>query len=358
MYMSIMAFRKEFREFLHSEGALVLLSDSDKPHGLLNMTGNWLGGDRVSALDPLPTLFIVHEHYAQLYRMATKANASRTRIEVEIRNKITPGPIPAFNTVGEITGSEKPDEVVVLGAHIDSWDLAQGTTDNGTGTCVVLEAARILSKCGVKPKRTIRFILFSGEEQGLYGSRDYVKKHEAEMPKFSMALVHDTGTGKVQGIGLQGRESCKAILEPELASLKEIGCTDINTRGMPGSDHMSFESAGVPGFAVQQDWAEYRFTHHSQSDTLDKAKEADLIQGAQVMAVAAMRVANLPKLLPHDKPPRKSMFDSSPEKPVPAAKPGEKPAASAPAKEPATTKSDPAKPVPVKPAQPKAPGNT
>jgi hypothetical protein len=130
-----------------------------------------------------------------------------------------------------------------------------------------------------------------------------------------MALVHDTGTGKVQGIGLQGRESVKPILEPELTSLKELGCTDINLRGMPGSDHMSFESVGVPGFAVQQDWAEYRFTHHSQSDTLDKAKEPDLIQGAQVLAVAAMRVANLPKLLPHDKPPRRSPWDPPADKP-------------------------------------------
>jgi hypothetical protein len=356
MYMSMMAFRRELREFLYNEGAAALISDSDKPHGLLNMTGSWLGGDRVSACDPLPTLFMVHEHYSQLYRLATRPGGSKARVEVEIHNKLTPGPIPVFNTIGEIRGTEKPDEFVVLGAHIDSWDLAQGTTDNGTGTCVVLEAARILSKCGVKPKRTIRFILFSGEEQGLFGSREYVKKHASEMPKTSMALVHDTGTGKVQGIGLQGRDSCKPILEEALVSLKDLGCSDINLRGMPGSDHMSFESAGVPGFAVQQDWAEYRFTHHSQSDTLDKAKEADLIQGAQVLAVAAARVANLPNLLPHDKPPRRSMFDTTPEKPAPPAKTPEKPAdkpAVKDAKPAAEKKIDSAKPV-----APKAPGNT
>jgi carboxypeptidase Q len=344
-YRQIMAFRKELREFLQNEGAAVLVMDSDKPHGLLNMTGSWLGNDRVSGADPMPTLFMVHEHYSQLYRLATRPGSGKTRVEVEIRNKLTPGPIPVFNTIGEIRGSEKPDEYVVLGAHIDSWDLAQGTTDNGTGTCVVLEAARILSKSGVKPKRTIRFILFSGEEQGLFGSRDYVKKHAADMSKTSMALVHDTGTGKVEGIGLQGHEAVKPILEPELVSLKELGCGDINLRGMPGSDHMSFESAGVPGFAVQQDWAEYRFTHHSQSDTLDKAKEADLIQGAQVMAVTALRVANLPNLLPHHTP-RRSMFDTTPEKP--ADKPGAKDA-----KEPAGTKPAPANPVLGKPA-----GNT
>jgi Zn-dependent M28 family amino/carboxypeptidase len=295
------------------------------------MTGNWSGGnDRVSGADPLPTLFVVHEHYSQLYRLATRPGGGHTRVEVEIQNKLTPGPIAVYNTVGELRGTEKPDEYVVLGAHIDSWDLGQGTTDNGTGTCVVLEAARVLGnlyKAGVRPKRTIRFALFSGEEQGLYGSRAYVKQHAAEMPKTSMALVHDTGTGKVQGIGTQGRESSKKILERELVSLKELGCTDINTRSMPGSDHMSFESAGVPGFAVQQDWDEYRFTHHSQSDTIDKAKEPALIQGAQVLAVAALRVANLPELLPHDKPPRRSPWDR--DTPAPTVKAEENAAAKA-----------------------------
>jgi carboxypeptidase Q len=317
-YMQMFLFRKELRAFLRAEGAAVLLMDSDKPHGLLNMTGSWPGNDRVSGADPLPSLFVTHEDYSHLYRLATRPGGGHARVEVEIHNTITPGPIPVYNTVGEIRGVEKPDEYVVLGAHIDSWDLAQGTTDNGTGTCVVLEAARILSKSGVHPKRTIRFCLFSGEEQGLYGSRAYVKQHAAEMPKISMALVHDTGTGKVLGIGTQGRESSQKILQSELVSLKELGCTDINTRSMPGSDHQSFESAGVPGFAVQQDWDEYRFTHHSQSDTLDKAKEASLIQGAQVLTVTALRVANLPNLLPHDKPPRKSPWETEPDSKKPA----------------------------------------
>src|SRR5262249_11095156 len=182
--------------------------------------------------------------------------------------------------------------------------LGQGTTDNGTGSAVVLEAARLLAKSGVKPRRTIRFVLFTGEEQGLYGSKAYVKQHKDELPRTSMGLVHDTRTGKVIGLGLQGRAAVKPILEAELASLKDLGLKDINLRGMRGSDHDSFEQAGVPGFAVQQDMSEYRFTHHSQSDTLDKAHEADLIQGAQVMAVAALRVANLPNLLPRDRPMR------------------------------------------------------
>jgi hypothetical protein len=296
------AFRRELTEFLRAEGVAVVLMDAAKPHGLLNMTGAWRGDDRVSGGEPLPSLFVVHEHYAQLYRLATRPAPAQTRVEVEVENKFIPGPVAVYNTVGEIRGAEKPDEFVVLGAHLDSWDLGQGTTDNGTGSCVVLEAARVLAKSGIRPRRTIRFVLFTGEEQGLHGSKEYVKRHKDEMAKTSMALVHDTGTGRVVGIGLQGRAVIKTIMEKELVSLKELGVTDIDLRGMGGTDHLSFEKVNVPGFAVRQDPAEYRFSHHSQSDTLDKAREPDLIQGTQVMALAALRVANLPELLPRDKP--------------------------------------------------------
>jgi carboxypeptidase Q len=302
-FRQMMSFRRELQDFLRTEGAACILMDAAKPQGLLNMTGGWRGNDRVSAAEPIPSAFMVHEHYAMLYRLATRPEPAKTRVEIEIVNKMIPGPVTVYNTVGEIRGTEKPDEVVIVGAHLDSWDLGQGTTDNGTGTCCVLETARSLVKAGVKPKRTIRFCLFTGEEQGLYGSRAYVQAHKDELPKISLCLVHDTGTGKVIGLGLQGRESIKPILESELVALKELGLKDINLRGMGGSDHASFEQAGVPGFAVQQDMSEYNLTHHSQSDTLDKAHEPDLVEGVQVLAVAAVRVANLPSLLPRDKPP-------------------------------------------------------
>jgi hypothetical protein len=297
-----MAFRRELGDFLRSEGAGCILMDAGKPQGLLNMTGGWRGNDRVSGADPVPSAFVAHEHYALLHRLASRPAPAQTRVEIEITNRIIPGPITVYNTVGELRGSEKPEEVVVVGAHLDSWDLGQGTTDNGTGTCVVLETARTLQKAGIQPRRTIRFCLFTGEEQGLHGSRAYVQQHKDELPRISLCLVHDTGTGKVIGLGLQGRESVKPILEAELVSLKELGLKDINLRGMGGSDHASFEQVGVPGFAVQQDMSEYGLTHHSQSDTLDKVHEADLVEGVQVMAVTAVRVANLPNLLPRDKP--------------------------------------------------------
>src|SRR6476646_2900057 len=123
------------------------------------------------------------------------------------------------------------------------------------------------------------------------------------MARTSLAIVHDTGTGRGTGVGTQGHEPLKAVFHKELGSLKDLGVKDITTRRMFGSDHQSFDSAGVPGIMFTQDPAEYRFTHHSQSDTLDKAKEPDLVQGAQVMAVMAVRVANLPGLLPRDAPP-------------------------------------------------------
>jgi Zn-dependent M28 family amino/carboxypeptidase len=219
---------------------------------------------------------------------------------LEVHNKFIPGPIAVYNTVGEIPGSEKPNEYVVIGGHLDSWDLGQGTTDNGTGSAVVLEAARILTKCGTRPKRTIRCILFTGEEQGLRGSRAYVQQHKDEMARISMCVVHDLGTGKVTGLGLMGHKSLQPMMEAELTSLKPLGVTQFSQNRMGGSDHASFDQAGVPGFYFLQDPAEYRFTHHSQSDTLDKASEPDLVQGAEVMAALAMRVANLPALLPRE----------------------------------------------------------
>jgi 6-phosphogluconolactonase len=294
-------------EFLRTEGAAATLTDSGKPHGLLNMTGNWgRGQDRADSAEPLPSLFVTHDHYAMLYRLATRKGengtpAPKTRMELEITNKFIPGPIKVSNTVGEIRGSEKPDEFIVIGAHLDSWDLGQGTTDNGTGSCIVLESARVLGKLakeGIRPKRTIRFVLFTGEEQGLHGSRNYVESHKDELPKCSMALVHDTGTGKVTELTLSGEAAAQPILDPELVSLKDLGLKGTNLGTIGGSDHNSFTRVGVPGFCFRQDPAEYRLTHHSQSDTLDKAREPDLIQGAQSMAVIALRVANLPQLLP------------------------------------------------------------
>jgi hypothetical protein len=296
------SFMSGINEFLDSEGVAAVLSQSSKPHGLIAVSGSWRGRDRGEQQEGIARLVCAHEHYGMLWRLASEAKRE-VKIELDVANKFIPGPVTCYNTVGEIKGSEKPDEFVVIGAHLDSWDLGQGTTDNGTGSCVILESARILgslAKQGIRPKRTIRFVLYTGEEQGLHGSRQYVTKHKDEMPKTSVSLVHDTGTGKVKGLALMGRAPVAKVLEPELASLSEVGFEGLSLRSSGGSDHQSFEAEGVPGFACMQEPDEYRLTHHTQTDTFDKAKEPNLIQGAQVMAVTAMRVANLPDLLPRE----------------------------------------------------------
>jgi len=297
-------FQAELTDFLKAEGVACTVSDAGKPHGLLTMTGSW-PTDRAAGEARLPAVFMAHEHYALLYRLASRENAV-TMVETEIEARFIPGPITVYNTIGEVRGAEKPDEIVCVGAHLDSWDLAQGTTDNGTGSSIVLETARAiatLAKQGHQPKRTIRFCLYTGEEQGLVGSRRYVERHKDEMDKHSAAIVHDTGTGKVRSIGMLGRADCKKILDGELETLKELeGWEGLSIGGMAGgTDHASYNRVGVPGFACIQDMDEYRLTHHTQSDTFDKAKAPNLIQGAQVMAVAAMRIANLPELLPRAK---------------------------------------------------------
>lgn len=290
---------RDLDAFLLEEGAACKLSDSNRPHGLLIMNGRW---PRAVPDDQIANLVVATDHYAMLWRLASRPAPFVTKVEVEAQAKFVPGPITVYNTVGEVKGSEKPDEFVVVGAHLDSWDLASGTTDNGTGSCTVLETARVVSalaKKGYPPKRTVRFALFTGEEQGLYGSGEYVKRHKDEMAKTSACLVHDTGTGRVLGWGLQGRGACYQVLEPRLQSLFATdGYRGCDLGGQFGSDHVSFESAGVPGFAVRQERDEYRLTHHTQNDLFERAKPANLSQGAQVVSVTAVRIANLPDLLP------------------------------------------------------------
>jgi len=299
----MMALAQQRDAFLIKEGAAAVFLDGAKPFGLVPTTGSWRGADRASAENRLPQVFVAHDNYAMLYRLATRAGKA-TRLQLDVENKFVAGPIKVFNVVGEIRGKDKPDEIVVVGAHVDSWDLAQGTTDNGTGTCITLEAARLLAKCGTRPSRTIRFCLFSGEEQGLFGSAAYVAKHKEEMAKTSCAFIHDTGTGRVLGLGVGEQPAAGKVLEAELAGLRVLGLRDFRSRSGGGSDHQSFGRAGVPGFLMVQDTAGYTISHHTAADTVERLREADLIQGASVIAVSAMRVANLENMLPRPAAPR------------------------------------------------------
>jgi carboxypeptidase Q len=279
-------------EFFKQEGVAVVLRDSGKPHGLLNMTG--IGGEKFE-IGAIPTAFITGEGYRMLFRMQKHG---KVEVEIEITNSFSDKPMDVYNTVAEIRGSEKPDEVVILGAHLDSWDLGTGSTDNGTGSMAVLEAARALAKLNLKPKRTIRFVLFTGEEEGLVGSAKYVDAHKDELEKISAVLVHDTGTGRVLTLGLHDNYQDREIVDQVLAPLKELKLLEPTMRRSFGTDHASFDDAGVPGFLVIQDGAEYSLTHHSQSDTFDKVWKEELNQGAQVLAAWAYNTAQLPALVP------------------------------------------------------------
>jgi len=279
-------------EFFKTEGVLATLTDSGKPDGLINMTG--VGG-RDYHIGAIPSAFITSENYSLIWRLMKRGPVD---LELEISNTITEHPVEVYNTVAELPGTTKPNEVVVIGAHLDSWDLGTGSTDNGTGSMVVLEAARALQKSGLRPARTIRFILFSGEEQGLLGSRAYVAAHKDELPRISAAIVHDTGTGRVLTISLMRNYQAQEVMSKVISPLRSLGLVELSQRWMTGSDHATFNEAGVPGFFFIQEPAQYFQTHHTQADTFDQAHEADLVQGAQVMAAVAYNIAQLPELLP------------------------------------------------------------
>jgi carboxypeptidase Q len=279
-------------EFFKQEGVAAVLRDSGKPHGLLNMTG--VGGEKFE-IGAIPSAFITGEGYRMLWRMLKHGPVA---VELEITNSIGEKQMEVYNTVGEISGSEKPDEVVILGAHLDSWDLGTGSTDNGTGSMAVLEAARALAKLGLKPKRTIRFVLFTGEEEGLVGSKRYVDAHKNDLEKISGVLVHDTGTGRVLTLGLHDNYQDREIVDQVLAPLSALKLLEPSMVRTFGTDHASFDNVGVPGFWCIQNMAEYSKTHHSQSDTFDKVWKDDLNQGAQVLAAWAYNTAQLPSMLP------------------------------------------------------------
>jgi carboxypeptidase Q len=283
---------KERTAFLKEEGVAAVLRDANKPHALLSMTD---GTTEPFQLGLLPTAFITGEGYRMIYRMMKKGPVE---LEIEISNMLSKKPVEVYNTVAEIRGTEKPDEVVILGAHLDSWDLGTGSTDNGTGSMAVMEAARTLVKLDLKPKRTIRFILFTGEEQGLIGSKEYVKAHKSELGKISGALMHDSGTGRVLAIGLHDNYQDLEIVHQVVAPLGELKLLEPSTVREYGTDSLSFDEVGVPGFWCPQELAEYPKTHHSQSDTFDKVWKDDINQGAQVLATWAYSTAQLPEMLP------------------------------------------------------------
>lgn len=278
---------------LQQEGIAGQIIDGGKEFALLTMSGSPADVAR------FPIVVVANETFAEMHR--DLASGERVRVEANVSNNFGTDTLTQWNTVGEIRGSERPDEVVLVGAHLDSWDLGTGATDNGTGSIAVLEAARLigaLKATGVRPKRTIRFAFFTGEEQGLFGSQYYVLTHQDEMPRFQAVLVLDNGSGRVTGVGLQGWDELQAMWTEMLRPLASLGPLVARSEIKTGTDHLSFVPAGVPGFNYDQVAKGYDHTHHSQVDVFDHTVPDDIAQAATIMAVNALQLANLDRLLP------------------------------------------------------------
>ena len=283
-------------DVLKAEGIAGEIIDGAKDFGLFTMSG---GPDQIS---PYPQIVIGNQSYVELHRLL--AAGERPRIEVTMTNTFGRDTLIQWNTVGEIRGSERPDEVVLLGAHLDSWDLGTGATDNAAGSIAVLEAARILGalkRSGVRPKRTIRFVLFTGEEQGLYGSQYYVLRHADDLARHQAVIVLDNGTGRVTALPLQGRDELRDLWIGMLRPLAALGPFTVRSGTKGGTDHLPFVRAGVPSFNYDQMSRGYDYTHHSQADVFDHAVPGDIAQAATVMAVNAFQLANLDRLLPRNR---------------------------------------------------------
>jgi carboxypeptidase Q len=289
-------------EFLKTEGAKVMLNNS----GIFNVPGSTGVNYTAGSDQPLPQLNLPVEDHGRLERLL-RHNVP-VEMEVEIQNRFFSSP-EIYNVIGEIPGTDKNlrSEVVLIGAHIDSWHGGTGAADNASGCIVMIEALRILKSIGISPRRTIRIALWGGEEQGLNGSAGYVEKylvnpvtkeHKADYDKFAGYFNMDNGSGRYRGIFLQENDQVRPIFEEWLKPFADMGATTISIRNTTGTDHLSFDRIGLPGFQFIQDPIEYRRGYHTVMDTYDRLVMADLKQNAVITASfvynAAMRDSKLP----------------------------------------------------------------
>jgi len=252
----------------------------------------------------IPVISMIAEDQQQLDRFLDQGKS--VRLKVNVQNRVSSGPVDSANVVGEIRGSEHPEQVVVVGGHLDSWDLADGATDDGCGVATTLGAAKAIKLSGFKPRRTIRFVLFTGEEQGLLGSLAYTKTHKDELPNHVAALVLDNGQGPVVKLNLGGRDDLVAAVKKFTDSVKAFGEVDVDDNAVFGTDAGPFILAGLPGINMGQDSPEYKYTHHSAVDTFDKVKPDLLTRDATMMGLTAFWIADRPERLASPWPPEKT----------------------------------------------------
>jgi carboxypeptidase Q len=285
----------QFGDFLKAAGkagaiAVIGGQGGGKAQGMnLTHTGI-LGFDADFAV---PVVSMSAEDQSQLERYIGRGLTPKVRFSIQ--NTFTNGPVESANVVGEIRGRENPEQVLVVGGHLDSWDLSEGTTDNGMGSSCTLGAADAILRSGMKPRRTIRFVLFTGEEQGLDGSFAYVKQHQAELANHLGSLILDNGQGPVRAFQLGGRDDLVDIFKPFAAALADIREVKVDDKVEDGTDTLPFSVAGLPGINMDQDSPEYKYTHHSAADALEAVKPDVLAQDATLMALAAYWIADRPE---------------------------------------------------------------
>lgn len=318
--------RDQVDKFLLDAKVKVRINDAGREHGQIRAFNN----STFDIKKVVPTVVMRNEDYGRIWRLLD--DKTPVTLEFDIRNRIIPEGVTSYNVVGELTGTDKADEVIMLGGHLDSWHAATGATDNAIGCAVMMEALRILKVLGVKPRRTIRVALWSGEEQGLLGSEAYVKKHfgSFESPlagyeKFGGYFNIDSGTGRARGMTVFGPPAAAAILRGYLAPFSDlgvVGAINTNSRRSGGSDHTSFNQMGLPGIGVNQDPVEY-FTHtwHTNLDTYERIVPDDVKASAIVIAGAVYQLAMRDELLP-----RFSRTDMPPPPPTPTPTPTPAPA--------------------------------
>jgi Zn-dependent M28 family amino/carboxypeptidase len=297
-------------QFYVEEGVAAVIYSGRGDGGTVFGTGN---GPRDPRAAPYPpTMSIAVEHYGRIARMLDKRVP--VTIQVDIQNRFYDDDLNTFNVVAEIPGTDQAAELVMLGAHFDSWHGATGATDNAAGSAVMMEAVRILKVTGLPLRRTVRIALWTGEEQGLLGSRAYVTERFAdrqtmrlkpEHARFSGYFNVDNGTGRIRGVYLQGNEAVAPIFRAWMEPFANLGMTTLTVRNTGGTDHLAFDAVGLPGFQFIQDPVEYGTrTHHSNMDTYERIQPFDMMQNAVIVATFVYQTANRDEKLPRKPLPR------------------------------------------------------
>ena len=291
-FMMLFASFGDFLKAAHQAGAIAIIGGQGGSRSTgMNLTHTGILG--FDADFAIPVVSMTGEDQGQLERFIARGITPRIRMNVQ--NTLNSGAVETANVVGEIRGREHPEQILVVGGHLDSWDLSQGTTDNGSGTATTLGAAEAIMRSGQKPRRTIRFVLFTGEEQGLDGSFAYVKQHAAELPNHLGDLILDEGQGAVTDFMLGGRDDLIAAFQPFVTSLENLRPLKVNDKVESGTDTLPFSIAGLPGINMNQETGDYKYTHHSAADALEAQKPEVLTQNATLMALTAFWIADRPE---------------------------------------------------------------